>query len=77
MARCSSCQAAIRWVITHTGSTMPVDYEPSATGNLVLAKDTSGKLKSAPYVQAEHAGRRRWVSHFATCAHAKAHRRAP
>lgn len=75
MARCSSCKAAIRWVTTHTGSPMPVDYEAKPDGNLVLAKSADGKFKSEPFKAELHAQRRRFVSHFGSCPNAKTHRK--
>lgn len=77
MGRCSSCKAPIRWVVTEAGKAMPVDYEPKADGNLVLSKSQDGKqLISKAFDPTKHNdGRRRWVSHFATCKFAGTHRK--
>jgi len=71
MAYCKSCTAPIDWVQTVDGNWIPIDVEPSATGNLVvinghsqLATDDDRRLRRPLY-----------VSHFATCPQAAKWRR--
>ena len=73
--RCSSCGAAVRWVRTLAGKSMPLDAEPHPQGNValdetgevatVLGKGSAEKFAQLP----------RYRSHFATCPHAASHRR--
>jgi hypothetical protein len=74
MATCRSCGAAVRWVVTTTGKTMPMDAEPVENGNLVIVGE--GKTRHGdmvPKVQHRDPGElsmletERFVSHFATC----------
>lgn len=59
-AKCSSCGAAVYWIVTARGKKMPVD--PAVPGGQVPSPLKDG----APG---------RGVSHFATCPHADQHRR--
>lgn len=80
-SQCSTCHASIYWAVNPaTGKTNPIDAEPSPKGNVLLAyRPRSGRLeatyitKDTPLTSLE--GRRRYQSHFATCAQAKQHRR--
>lgn len=72
-ATCSTCGAHIVWVITPTGKKMPVDAAPSERGTLrVFWDDGADSLRAV--VDRGHEGDR-YLSHFATCAHANDHRR--
>lgn len=70
MSLCRSCQAEIRWVVTSTGKSMPIDLRPALLGNVAIRKGIA------------HIGRTfekdepRYTSHFATCVFAAEHRRA-
>jgi len=70
---CRSCGAAITWVKTSAGKTMPVDAEPVADGNLVIEDGVVRYLSSnqvAMFVPAN-----KYKSHFATCPNASEHRK--
>lgn len=71
-SRCKTCGAAIRWAKTNAGKPIPLDLEPVATGNLVL---TSTGI-ALPLSWELPGGEPRYVSHFATCPDADAHRRS-
>lgn len=71
-SKCRSCGAAIIWVKTPKGSSMPLDALPNPRGNIVLDGDgCTGPAK--PLEQAET--RTRYMSHFATCPFAGSHRK--
>ncbi len=76
---CSSCGARILWATTTTGKAMPIDVVPAVDGNVRLAKGgaPSGGLLAEVLTTEQRADYRGtlYVSHFATCAHAKEHRR--
>lgn len=75
-SECRSCKLEIIWVRMHTGNLNPVDSVPVANGNIVLSKSAvSGEIKGEPFDENHHAGRRRFVSHFATCKFAESHRK--
>lgn len=72
MSTCKSCGATIAWATTAKGKAIPLDAEPSASGNIELRSGI------AHYVTPDQnaVGRQRYVSHFATCIYAKQHRTA-
>jgi hypothetical protein len=57
---CRSCGAAILWVKTRNGKSMPLDAEPCPDGTLVPADDGRATSYTGP----------RYKSHFATCPNA-------
>lgn len=71
MAQCRSCGAPIRWVVIEkSGKRMPVDSEPSITGNIAVSGER------ASYVTPDaNATPMRHLSHFATCPNATSHRK--
>ncbi len=74
--RCGSCRAAIRWVTTTNGRSMPIDPDPVDGGNLVLTYPSPGSAL-AIVVDPEQTmldDPPRYVSHFATCPNADQHR---
>lgn len=79
-SNCRSCGAPMLWVVwPNSGKRMPVDFDPVPDGDVVLTlKKTEGVLwaaKAAALDAEALVGRRRFVSHFATCANADEHRR--
>lgn len=70
MSLCRSCQAEIRWVKTTTGKQMPVDLRPVSDGNVAIVNGIAELV--APFTGGDEP---RYVSHFATCPHAREHRR--
>lgn len=87
-AKCKSCGAAIEWVVTEKGKRMPVDFQRSPKGNILLSQRGVGQPAVALYQSAEQietlkaqaAGRGEgwgglFVSHFATCPNAGQHRK--
>jgi hypothetical protein len=69
MATCSSCGKPIIWAKTESGKAMPLDPDPSASGNLILI---GGVVK---HVGRQFTGCSKYTSHFATCAQADQHRK--
>lgn len=74
---CTSCKERIIFATTAGGAEMPVNPDPSDAGNVVIRQDESGAYKariSAPGMSLEP-GETRHKPHFATCPHAKKHRK--
>lgn len=70
---CRSCNARIVWAKTVNNKSVPVDADPvEFGGNMVLRNGVAIVLKKG---EASEAGEKRYVSHFATCAQAKQHRK--
>lgn len=72
------CGQSVRWCVTEaSGSLMPVEIMPERGGNLVVSRER-GALESLVARVAtlfdETVGGDRYVSHFAWCPHADAHR---
>lgn len=71
MDRCSTCKAPIRWVSSVKGRPMPIDPDPVDRGNLLIEDTLVGQVaRVVPPGDGTH------QSHFASCAHAAAHRRS-
>lgn len=70
---CRSCGAPVVWGVTEKGRRMPLDAEPVAWGNIELDEE-SGRLRVLAGDEPRLSGKR-YISHFATCPEAKAHRR--
>jgi hypothetical protein len=71
VSRCNSCQAAIIWATTAKGKAMPLDVEPSASGNIELRSGI------AHFVTPDQSALGpRYISHFATCVNARQHRKS-
>lgn len=65
---CRSCQAELHWAKwLESGKAVPIDRKPHVNGNIVLTLKPSGALIAEKYDHIKHAGRNRYVSHFATC----------
>lgn len=84
ISACRSCGQNIVWAVWHSsGRKMPVDASRDPGGDLILyteSFDSRGeprepyKCKRAEPEERELLGNTLWVSHFATCPHAAAHR---
>lgn len=89
LSRCRSCEAPILWVITTNGKRMPVDVEPVVASRGFRIDETlldeaqmgfnEGDLKPgkdllATFTAEPAQGEQLYVSHFATCPNAAAHR---
>lgn len=76
-ARCGSCGEAIWWATTDKGANMPIDAIPTDTGNIAVHRDPQGQLHARVLKHGdlllEH--EKRGTAHWATCAHAEAHRK--
>lgn len=75
MAKCSTCDALIRWaVFSASGKRVPLDFEPSPRGNLVV---TGQRNDGTPLIAIAGAnpGPMLYMNHFATCPQADQHRR--
>lgn len=70
---CSSCGAPIVWAITEAGKRVPLDAKPIRIA--IVARDNDGAeiLDNGARVIAR--GENGYVSHFATCPNAAAHRK--
>ena len=68
MSTCSSCHAPVIWAKTTTGKAIPLNPEPIIGGNIELTDGVARVVKPHPAVKL-------YVSHFATCAQADAHRK--
>lgn len=76
MSRCRSCGAEIKWVRTFSGKAMPVDPEQisfEADGGREIFVTASGAVAHGTRVPDGH--RTGYISHFATCPNAAAHRK--
>lgn len=77
---CKSCGEPIRWATTVRRKAMPLDPEPVEQGNVDLqwidAEEIAIVLGPLEAEAARGAGRELYVSHFATCPHGPAHRKA-
>lgn len=73
-ANCSSCQAPIIWAKTEAGRAMPLDAEPVDDGNMELLPD--GICRFVPKGDHTTVVVPLYKSHFATCPHARTHRKA-
>lgn len=80
MSDCRSCGAAVRWVETAAGKRMPLDPEPVDGGNVELRqvmldrqRHTIAVVHPVGQPALDEQGPR-YVSHFATCPNAAAHR---
>lgn len=70
---CRSCGQPVVWAAHHeTGRLAPIDPAPNPAGNVVLLPKGRYRVLSA----GEQPVGDRFTSHFATCAHAPAWRRA-
>lgn len=80
-AKCSSCGAAIIWAVMPSGKRMPLDAEPDQGKGCIRViplGDGSVRgeiLKDVELQDAATALVPLFVSHFATCPNAKAHRK--
>lgn len=75
MAKCKSCGADIIWIQTLGGKPMPCDAKPIPFvegGNLTLVTKDGRVVKATADATSEKFG---YVSHFATCPNADAHRK--
>ena len=68
MSACSSCKQRIIWAKTTTGKAIPLNPDPIVGGNLDLVDGVARVVQPHPAVKL-------YVSHFATCAQADAHRK--
>lgn len=74
--RCISCQKPIIWCATTKGNRMPVDYEPSASGNVsVEVRSGMDPLAKVLTVTQQFGRSNLRTSHFATCPQAAQYRR--
>lgn len=72
MSACRSCGKPILWATTAKGKAIPLDVEPSASGNIELRSSIAHYV--TPDVNA--VGALRYVAHFSTCPQAASHRKS-
>ena len=70
--KCRSCGAAVIWAETILGRRMPLDYEPTKDGNIILGmRHDNVPLALVQTAQAlarlKEKGEMLYTSHFATC----------
>jgi hypothetical protein len=66
VSKCRSCDAEIIWAVTSKGKRMPVDAEPSESGNVEL--DRSGRVPLAiVHAQPPMEATNLHMAHHATC----------
>ena len=76
--RCRSCKAEIRWALSVGGYLMPLDYAPTADGNIRLERvdDPERTPRARVVLPADRVdGEQLYLAHFATCAQADRWRR--
>jgi len=79
-SKCKSCGAPIVWATSaKTGKAMPIDVQPSGTGNIVLQVNADPREPPQAIVLAAGADGwmepERFVSHHSTCPQGKAWKR--
>lgn len=78
--QCRSCPAKVIWTETINGKRMPLDYEPTKDGNIILGV-RHGKVPLALVQTQQQLERLRekgellYTSHFVTCPQSKAWRK--
>jgi hypothetical protein len=75
---CGSCNARILWKRTVNGRSIPIDPDPHPSGNLVLDVASAEQVRTLTREELQDPvtrGLPRYLSHFATCPAADAHRR--
>jgi hypothetical protein len=70
-AACKSCGAPIFFATSTSGKPTPIDINQRIDGNITIEKDDKG----ATIARVVAAGKGRYVTHFATCKNANAHRK--
>lgn len=76
-AACRGCGAAMVWVASTKGGTVPLDPRPAPDGNLVF--EPAAATPTVRYLRKEDvvpAGTARYRSHFSSCPEAAQFRRA-
>lgn len=61
------CTAAIRWVRTERGKSMPLDAKPNPDGNVLITDGVAVVANDALRTEALARGRDLWMPHWATC----------
>jgi hypothetical protein len=69
---CQSCGARLRWVVTTSGSLMPLDAEPAPDGNIAI--EPLERFRMVPLAERAASTVPLFKSHFATCPNATMHR---
>ncbi len=69
---CRSCGALVLWAQTTIGKRIPLDRQPTPTGNIILLDGVASYITGDPPLDTP-----RYVSHFATCPHGPSWRRRP
>ena len=75
MSQCRSCGAPLIWARTEAGKAMPLDAEPSLYGGNIRLHD-DGTITVLAKDDPRNSLEKLYKSHFATCKHAKTHRKA-
>ena len=75
VVKCKSCGATIFFIKTKTGKSMPVDAEPSPTGNIRLTETGGEVLGKKAAEEARLNGTPLYLSHYATCPDAAKYRK--
>lgn len=78
MAKCRSCGKEIKWLKTISGKNMPVDIEPVhflEGGKGLYVTDDGAVIHGTECPKEQTGSKKGYVSHFATCPNADAHRK--
>ncbi len=67
VSACRECGAAMRWVKTAKGKSMPIDDEPSSDGRFVIESGDEDPVKVRFLPEGEEYTGDRFTSHFTTC----------
>lgn len=68
MSVCKDCSAEIQWVHSEKGRMMPIDWEPTPDGNVVLQRAGSQTVAHVLKAGEHPAGDAlRFRAHFASC----------
>lgn len=73
--KCRSCGAGVLWVRTEAGHAMPVDSAPTRGGTIEVINGSARVLSPIEAAIVKGDAGMLYVSHFATCPHAAAHRK--
>lgn len=66
MSACRYCAQPVRWVVTTSGRKMPLDVDPTPTGNVVIMNGMA-RVLTADQLAQRGMPTERWIPHAATC----------
>lgn len=72
---CESCHAPVIWTVTANAKRMPVDFEPSSTGDVALRPGSPAPIATVLSVTKQFGRTDLRTSHFSSCPDAKSWRK--